>query len=48
MSNLSWVDRVLRLITNIGLVFENLETLVFKTFKLVSLIYLFFKLAQHH
>jgi len=48
MSNLSWVERVLRLIRNIGLVSENLEALAFKMFKLVSLIYFLFKLAQHH
>ena len=48
MSNRSWRDKVLGLFKYIDLVLENLKALALKLFELVSLIYLLYKIVQHH
>jgi len=48
MAKRSWRDKVLGLFKCIDLVLENLKALALKVFELISLIYLLYKIVQHH
>ena len=48
MSNRSWRDKVLGLFKGIELVLDNLKALVLKLFELASIIYLLYRIVQHH
>jgi hypothetical protein len=43
-----WRDQVLGPFEFIDMVLENLKALTLKLFELVSLIYLLYKIVQHH